>query len=71
MTAKATVLVTLELNQSEAETLRAILGRIAGCPYTSYRQDADSVHTALCDVIGRGPVPSTRVKDGYLDMAPK
>lgn len=39
--------VTLEMNQSEAITLLAILSRVGGCPYTSPRKHADSIYEAL------------------------
>lgn len=41
--------VTLEINQSEAITLLAILARVGGCPLNSPRKYADSIYTALRD----------------------
>lgn len=41
--------VTLEINQTEAITLLAILARVGGSPINSPRKYADSIYTALRD----------------------
>ncbi len=43
--------VTLEMNQSEAITLLAILSRVGGCPTNSPRKHADAIYKTLIEAV--------------------